>query len=124
MSSRKHKHSNKSRTQRYRNEQSSSQNKIHQEVTLFTPDPVLFIQAHETEVIRGPNGHATAQSLEVMIKRKDAERDWGIGSALMRWGGDAVVPHGFPGDDNENGAWPSTLTSEGIWVDRYDCFMS
>ncbi|KAF5368022.1 hypothetical protein D9758_004490 [Tetrapyrgos nigripes] len=117
MSSRKRKHPNRNRSQRYRNEPGGSQTRIHEEI-VFTPDPVLFIQAHEADVIRGPKGRVAAQSLEV--KRKDAQDEWEIGSGLIRWGGDAVIPQGFPDDDNEDSAWPSTSTSEGIWVDRYD----
>jgi len=121
MSSRKRKHPNRNR---YRNDSSSSYNRPNEEQVPFTPDPVLFIQAHEAEIIRGPRGRIAAESLEVKKVPKENQDgyEWVIGGGLIRWGGDAVVHRPFPGDDDDVGG-PSTGTSEGLWVDRYGCFM-
>jgi hypothetical protein len=75
-------------------------------------DPALFIQAHEADVIRGPQARIAAKSLEVDIN----DTHLTVGDALIRWGGirENVAERRKIDDDNE---WKEE--QEAVWVDRY-----
>lgn len=95
--------------------------------TANAPDHSLYIQAHEADIIRGPQTRAAAQSLEV----KGLSRDLGgvitgeasAGDGLIRWGGlrtpalkkqelidDTTSFDGLDAEEN--------LHQTAIWVDR------
>lgn len=78
------------------------------------PDPLLFIQAHEADVIRGPQGHAAALALEV----RGTGEELIIGEGLMKWGGEPDAKTDERGDDTSRRAG---CEDEGppVWVDRY-----
>lgn len=96
----------------------------------FVPDPMLFLQAHEADLVRGPHASLTAQSLEVKRTASTSpatgskERPLKIGDALIRWNTGLKIT-AFPMDDEEFGQ-PSQAKDdedEGIWVDRYDLLL-
>lgn len=70
-------------------------------------DYSLFIQAHEADLVRGPQAHAAARSLEV--ERQEGRVVW-VGDGLIKW---------ETAGRNEDNA-ESTSSQEGVWVDRYD----
>jgi hypothetical protein len=90
-------------------------------------DPALFIQAHEAEVIRGPQAHIAASSLEVNISESGSSSQSIVGEGLIRWrdaGPNAVrrlrVIAGFDGEDDEeddDGQFQDERPA--VWVDRY-----
>ncbi|KAJ3566221.1 hypothetical protein NP233_g7134 [Leucocoprinus birnbaumii] len=94
-------------------------------------DSVLFLQAHEADLRRGPDARDLAASLEMV--QLDNESPHGstrkIGSALIRWvGGSGPSGHGFD-DQNDTislGAKSaargptSVQDTSGVWVDRFD----
>ncbi|KAH9840176.1 uncharacterized protein C8Q71DRAFT_480363 [Rhodofomes roseus] len=93
------------------------------------PDPTLFIQAHEADVVRGPQAHAAAGSLEVSDYEDNGKHKLRIGDALIRWQGTASRLTSQAGDDEEElvtlgHAQPAKPTEgddgEGLWMDRYD----
>ncbi|KAF7290748.1 hypothetical protein MIND_01315500 [Mycena indigotica] len=63
------------------------------DLELPTPNPVLFIQAYEAEVRRGPQARSAAESLELATHRNGK-------SGLIEW--------------------KTPSSDESIWVDRYD----
>ena len=69
------------------------------EPDITEPDPSLFIQAYEADIVRGPQAWAAAPSLEV-ISAVDSKT-----TALIRW-----QPSGTASNGDE---------AEGVWVDRY-----
>lgn len=92
----------------------------------ISPDPALFIQAYEADIIRGPHATPAALSLEVsevdsssISSSKTSSRR--IGDALIKWDGHRLgAQPAFPGDEDYDGAITnaSDLTDD-IWVDRY-----
>jgi hypothetical protein len=84
-------------------------------------DPALFIQAHEAEVIRGPQARIAAASLEVGISESSRLT---VGDGLIKWGGErpnatkmrVPVNVAFDGEDSDD-EWKDE--SEAVWVDRY-----
>ena len=77
-------------------------------VTVSELDPALFIQAHEADVIRGPQARIAAKSLEVDVN----DTHLTVGNALIRWGG--IRENVAEIDDDE---WKDE--QEAVWVDRY-----
>jgi len=91
----------------------------------------LFIQAHEADLIHGPQAKTAARSLEVM--RDHTERDpgsrhetWNIGDGLIRWGGAEVATlmrensgTVFHDDDDYIQQGGRNEDEVGVWVDRY-----
>jgi len=69
-------------------------------------DYSLFIQAHEADLVRGPQAHVSARSLEV---EKDGDKVTWVGDGLIKWG----VP------TQDEGSVEAVDDREGIWVDRY-----
>ncbi|CAA7266780.1 unnamed protein product [Cyclocybe aegerita] len=93
------------------------------------PLQVLYIQAHEADVVRGPTARVAAESLEVIEYRRDGTRWIAVpkrGSALIRVGGEASTGYGRSlsiEDDEDVVAGPAREDEsavEGMWVDRYD----
>ncbi|KAJ7641526.1 hypothetical protein FB45DRAFT_358980 [Roridomyces roridus] len=74
------------------------------------PDPALFIQAHEADIIRGPQAKKAAESLETS------------GNALIQWNPRNLhEPAAFPSDEDDDFAPPpQTVAQSSFWVDRYD----
>ena len=79
----------------------------------------LFIQAHEADLLRGPQAISAARSLE-------AARG-AVGDGLIRWSERQAPEFGDMGDDDHvhlgSGNVHATETTksngEGVWVDRY-----
>ncbi|EPQ53087.1 hypothetical protein GLOTRDRAFT_140022 [Gloeophyllum trabeum ATCC 11539] len=117
-SKRKHRASAKSR-QRHRPSQHSEHaehgNNSDDEHELESqPDPALFIQAYEADLVRGPQAWAAADSLEV-VRVKDGDREVvKAGEGLIRWGGAGNSRY----EDEEVQA--GNARQQEIWVDRYD----
>ncbi|OCH85857.1 hypothetical protein OBBRIDRAFT_784227 [Obba rivulosa] len=88
-------------------------------------DPGLYIQAHEADIVRGPQAWDAARSLEVKITEENGKRVVRPGSALIQW-----KPSRGQNDVWEEDEYMSLVgkdaereqeqDSEGIWVDRYD----
>ena len=85
------------------------------------PDPSLFIQAYEADLVRGPSAKSAARSLEV-TKGKSAQV---VGDALIQWKAD-----GRPRDNSPSAEDHASIGSHarnddslhdegGVWVDRY-----
>jgi len=86
------------------------------------PDLALFIQAHEAEVVRGPQARIAAASLEVKIDGSGSSSQLIIGDGLIRWGDAGLdtarrqgVSAGFDEDDDDR----SQDERAAVWVDRY-----
>ncbi|KAG7085600.1 hypothetical protein E1B28_003151 [Marasmius oreades] len=75
--------------------------------------PNLFIQAHEADIVRGPQARNAAASLEV--RGSD-----GIGSGLIQLFGDEKGKSQFIGEDEDEDTREAGRSGSGIWVDRYD----
>ncbi|KAH7925803.1 hypothetical protein BV22DRAFT_1194918 [Leucogyrophana mollusca] len=77
------------------------------------PDLSLYIQAHEADIVRGPQAISTARSLEVAVcTGPSGACEIKAGSGLLEWGGQPPAdPFGERG---------SASGQEVIWVDRYD----
>ncbi|KIM87866.1 hypothetical protein PILCRDRAFT_3592 [Piloderma croceum F 1598] len=87
------------------------------------PDPALFIQAHEAEIVRGPQARIAAASLEVKIDASGSSSQFIIGDGLIRWGDaglDAARGQGVSGGFDEDDDDRSQDEREVVWVDRYD----
>ncbi|RDB21946.1 hypothetical protein Hypma_010938 [Hypsizygus marmoreus] len=92
----------------------------------LSPDPALFIQAYEADIIRGPNAALAAISVEVSTQLSSSSKSSPIkvGDALIKWEGHQL--HGaqpaFPGDDDDFGGRGTAdeNDNDAIWVDRYD----
>ncbi|KAM5540168.1 hypothetical protein V8D89_006308 [Ganoderma adspersum] len=98
------------------------------------PDTQLFIQAHEADLIHGPQAAAAARSLEVRETGSGEEQGF-VGDGLIRWG--SRVDSRVDEEDEDEGMTLSRLREEesplgsqalaggsagrgGVWVDRYD----
>lgn len=97
----------------------------------------LFIQAHEADLIHGPQAASAAQSLEVLDYGRGGmgssldgsiapvHAGHKIGDALIRWGVETHVQPvaAFPGDEESNveavNRSDKDLDEKAIWVDRY-----
>jgi hypothetical protein len=84
------------------------------------PDAALVVQAHEADVVRGPQAKIAARSLEVDVNRSGLGTYSTVGDGLIRWGGagpntvkrqEMMIE--FDGDDEWNDE------SGAVWVDRY-----
>ncbi|KAI0370699.1 hypothetical protein BV20DRAFT_966203 [Pilatotrama ljubarskyi] len=91
------------------------------------PDPSLYIQAHEADLVRGPQAAAAARSLEVIRRGQDGKVLLEVGDGLIRWnggGGDLQGLSSFEEDRFQLGQVPKSdgraEDAEAIWVDRYD----
>ena len=71
----------------------------------------LFIQAHEADIVCGDQAAVVAASLEV--QNSDPGAGLKIGSALIRWGGDAS---GIGLGDED---CSTSEAGHDVWVDRY-----
>ena len=87
------------------------------------PDPSLFIQAHEADLVHGPQARQAARSLEVTREGDKLV----IGDGLLQWTGglrhsfreDNVEEHVQLGDELRSVEEEKSGTEGGIWVDRY-----
>ncbi|KAF7328857.1 hypothetical protein MVEN_02515400 [Mycena venus] len=83
------------------------------------PDPTLFIQAYEADIIRGPQAKQAADSLDVtqhLLNRSGR-------SGLIQWNpSNSHTAPAFPSDadDNFTSSSPDKTPNNSIWVDRYD----
>ncbi|KAI0710901.1 hypothetical protein C8Q76DRAFT_739137 [Earliella scabrosa] len=88
------------------------------------PDPSLFIQAHEADLVRGPQARQAARSLEVTREGEKLV----IGNGLLQWTGglrhsfqeDNVEEHVQLRSDDLHRVEEKPGAECGIWVDRYD----
>ncbi|KAF7416302.1 hypothetical protein PC9H_002567 [Pleurotus ostreatus] len=108
-----------SRKRKFRSKKARGDRTVHgSQDTVHEPDPALFIQAYEADLIHGSQARIAAAALEVT--------DAGAGSGLIRWGEDAAKrkPCGTTGSLNiSDDAYfqsGSTDTLPSVWVDRYD----
>ncbi|KAI0325765.1 hypothetical protein GY45DRAFT_1329876 [Cubamyces sp. BRFM 1775] len=95
---------------------------------VLQPEASLVIQAHEADLVRGPQAAAAAGSLEVVRVVEDGKVVFKVGDGLIRWGGRAVSVHDQSEDEHFHlRVGSSTEDSQyspkenEIWVDRYDC---
>ncbi|TBU24616.1 hypothetical protein BD311DRAFT_701803 [Dichomitus squalens] len=89
-------------------------------------DTVLFIQAHEADIIRGPQAAAAAKSLEFKVAEK-SDQPGDVGDGLILWGSRVELPaHNVSSDESitlsqrSDGAPSDRSKGRGLWVDRYD----
>lgn len=88
-------------------------------------DSLLFVQAYEADIIRGPRASQAAASLEVFDYRTGTLPVRKIGDALIQWGEDQLgKPPAFPGDEDEligrdNATQSQNDDNNTVWVDRY-----
>ena len=89
------------------------------------PSPMLFIQAHEADIVRTSNSRIAARSLEVSITNMG--ESMAVGEGLIRWGssritaparsGAVIDTTSFDGQDVDDGRTQDDELE--IWVDRY-----
>lgn len=73
----------------------------------YEPDHSLFIQAHEADIVRGPQAHASALALEV----NTVDGRTIPGEGLIQWKNALDVPPGVEGQEVSD--------EKAVWVDRY-----
>lgn len=96
--------SKKSQKRKQRDGHSRNYSRPIPEVDALDPDPALFIQAYEADIVRGPKAWASAPMLEWRPEKGSLDEQ---NTALIRWG-----THG--GGD---------VAQDATWVDRYAlCF--
>ncbi|KAJ6510596.1 hypothetical protein C8R45DRAFT_392869 [Mycena sanguinolenta] len=87
------------------------------------PDPALFIQAYEAEIIRGPQAKQAAESLDATQYLLNPSDRAGPGGLIQWNSAGSHIPAAFPSDaDDRNFASSSRdkVTNKPVWVDRYD----
>ncbi|KAH9934008.1 uncharacterized protein BXZ73DRAFT_89669 [Epithele typhae] len=92
------------------------------------PDTSLFIQAHEADLVHGPNAASAARSLEVSFVETAGRRKLVPGEGLIKWASQLAASfQDFSKDEHlhlgSGGARARETASEdddGVWVDRYD----
>ncbi|KAJ7485145.1 hypothetical protein B0H11DRAFT_1722384 [Mycena galericulata] len=80
-----------------------------------SPDPAMFMQAHEADILRGPQAKKAADSLE-------ASNNVSHRGGLIQWNPQNLhTARAFPADEDRNdGFAPVPQASTSVWVDRYD----
>jgi hypothetical protein len=79
-------------------------------------DPILYIQAHEADIIRGPQGIAAAHSLECLEASTICSTDEPKpGSGLIRWG---ALEGPLALDTDAESYDTHELKQSLLWVDR------
>ncbi|OBZ72861.1 hypothetical protein A0H81_06845 [Grifola frondosa] len=81
-------------------------------------DSSLFIQAHEADLVRGPQAVAAARSLEIEYSG-GIRRPVRVGDGLIKWSG-GEVKNEVVDPDEEADDQDIPDTDDGIWLDRYD----
>lgn len=89
------------------------------------PDTVLFIQAYEADIVRGPQATAAAKSLEFKAAEK-SDQPGDVGDGLILWDSRVELP-AYDVSSNESIALSQRSDSapsdrskgRGLWVDRY-----
>ncbi|CCL98879.1 uncharacterized protein FIBRA_00886 [Fibroporia radiculosa] len=97
-----------------------------------SPDPALFIQAYEADVVRGPQAEPAAASLEVEQYNEGGKVRFRVGDGLIKWKGaggshspDGLEPFGLGEERIQLGRADVKVKEAaeeegGVWVDRYD----
>ncbi|KAJ7471964.1 hypothetical protein FB451DRAFT_1251534 [Mycena latifolia] len=82
-----------------------------------SPDPALFIQAHEADILRGAQARHAADSLEIASTGEPARP-----GGLIQWNPPNLNPAPFPSDadDSFTSTPPDRPAKNAVWVDRYD----
>ncbi|KAI0919503.1 hypothetical protein AcV5_001555 [Taiwanofungus camphoratus] len=114
-----------SRKRKHRNRSTHGHDNDHQfmgDVGRYSPDPALFIQAHEADLIRGPQALLAAQSLEAACID---EKGVCVGDGLIRWKENTREVSDFIEDEHVQLGQPQSKPlledkEENVWVDRYD----
>ncbi|KAG6917404.1 hypothetical protein DXG01_002673 [Tephrocybe rancida] len=112
MSARKRKYRNTAPATRFDNDQHHDSNAFTVSERDTSPGPVLYVQAYEADIIRGPQAASAAASLETPSRTGGQ-----TGSALIKWG--RQMQPAFPQDEDTF----ETAASDDhnvVWVDRYD----
>ncbi|KAJ7021436.1 hypothetical protein C8F04DRAFT_1140819 [Mycena alexandri] len=88
----------------------------------FSPDPALFIQAYEAEIIRGPQAKEATDSLDFsQYLSPRGDRPGPSGLVQLNPTGLHTAP-AFPSDVDDGflPAKPTFVNRSSVWVDRYD----
>ena len=95
------------------------------ETQRWQPDPSLFIQAHEADLVHGPQAASAARSLEVIRGDGKGQPDI-VGDGLIEWTGVGRGSIDWSNDEDHMQLRGPSVTSEdapkgqtGYWVDRY-----
>ena len=95
------------------------------ETQRWQPDPSLFIQAHEADLVHGPQAASAARSLEVLRGHGKGQPEV-VGDGLIEWAGVGRGIIDWSNDEDHMQLRGSSVTSEdapkgqtGYWVDRY-----
>ncbi|KAJ6558175.1 hypothetical protein B0H19DRAFT_1150228 [Mycena capillaripes] len=86
------------------------------------PDPALFIQAYEADILRGPQAKQAADSLDI-AQHLSHRGDRAKPSGLIQWNPSNLrTAPAFPSDADDNfvSSSPNRTVNDAIWVDRYD----
>lgn len=97
------------------------------------PDPALFIEAHEADIIRGPQAGDAARSLEFeYISGEGSNRKIHVGDSLIKWTRHQEMAYGVEKVEDtlhlhSSAVRDLTGSAQGddtdtIWVDRYASF--
>lgn len=86
-------------------------------------DPSLYVQAHEADLVRGPQAWEAARSLEVEVVEENGRKVVRPGSALIEWKPIRSESSEWEGDEHmtlrgKGKDKVEDLSSTGIWVDR------
>ncbi|EIN06833.1 hypothetical protein PUNSTDRAFT_115304 [Punctularia strigosozonata HHB-11173 SS5] len=76
-------------------------------------DPCLFIQAHEADIVRGPQAWSSAAALELRV----VDGATAPGEGLLRWGGEGNERKQHMWDEYGEG---DDGVQDAVWVDRFD----
>ena len=89
------------------------------------PEIPLVIQAHEADLVRGPQAASAARSLEVTSFVEEGKIVYKAGDGLIRWGGHAASVHDQSEDEHVHlriGGAPKEVQDppklDDVWVDR------
>jgi hypothetical protein len=88
-----------------------------------SPDPALFIQAHEADIVRGPQAKQAADSLEGPLAKQTSSRypnEQSKPGGLIQWNPPGPHPAPFP-SDTDDGFGPTAQENpakHAVWVDR------
>ena len=95
---------------------------VHEPQQSTPPDASLFIQAHEADLVRGPQAWSAASSLEVTQNAAgqtvagDGLIQWSRGQAILDMDEDDHMELGSAGSRVERPTQPDT---HAVWMDRY-----
>lgn len=83
----------------------------------------LHIQAHEADLVRGPQAATATRSLEVLLRKEDGALILDPGDALIKWngGGDVAFADTSAEDHLQLGRAPELKEEsreDDVWIDR------